>query len=98
MIQIGGNKLLERGDELMHALRRQIEAKELDCNEALALRVISAEHRTQRPCTHLMKNTKRSERVWGRSAGWFRVQRRTPQRGRTPKCNMVDTFCDAGTE
>jgi len=79
----------------MHALGRQIEFEELDCNEAFPLRVVSAEDRAQRPCPDLMKNTKRSERVWRRSAGWFRVQRRTPRRGRMLKCNMVDSFCDA---
>ena len=75
MRQIGGDELLEFGDEPVHAVRRQIEFEELDCNEALALCVISAKDRTQGPCTDLMKNTKRPERVWRRRPDSFRVQR-----------------------
>ena len=74
MRHVGGNDVLELGDELMGALRRQIERKQLDRDKALALRVVPAEHRSQSPCTDLMKNTKGSERIWRRVAGRFRVQ------------------------
>ena len=58
----------------MHALGRQVEPEQLDGDEALALAIVRAKHRSQRPRTDLMKNTKRSERVGRRSAGSFRVQ------------------------
>ena len=74
MRELGRDQPLERRDELMNFFRRQVEGEELDRNEPLALRVIRTEHRPQRPRTDLMKNTKRSERVWWRSAGRFRVQ------------------------
>jgi hypothetical protein len=55
-------------------LRRQIELEELDRDEPLAFRIVRPEHRSESPCTDLMKNTKRSERIWRRCAGSFRVQ------------------------
>ena len=42
MRQVGGDQALELGDELMHALRRQIERKSLTATEPVALR-----HRTR---------------------------------------------------
>jgi len=95
MGQIGRDQLFELSDEPMDAIRRQIEREQLDCNEPFAVCVISAEDRTQRPCTNLMENPKRSERVWGRRAGSFRVQRVLLDGGRRPKFNMVDSFRDA---
>jgi hypothetical protein len=74
MRQLGSNEALEPRDELMYFFGREIQIEELHRDEALALRVVGAEHRSQRPRTNLMKNTKRSERVWWRSAGSFRVQ------------------------
>jgi hypothetical protein len=68
------NDLLERVDELMNALRWEIELEELDCNQPLALSVISAKHGSERACTNLMENPKWSERVWSRRADRFRVQ------------------------
>ena len=65
----------ELGDELMPALGRQVEFEEFDGDESLARRVVRTKHRTQRAGTDLMKNAKRTERPWMRSAGSFRVQR-----------------------
>jgi hypothetical protein len=58
----------------MHALGRQVESNEFDRNHPVALGVISAEYRAERPGTDLMKNTEGSERVRNRRAGSFRVQ------------------------
>jgi hypothetical protein len=76
ILEMCRNDPLELGDELMDALRREIEPEQLDRDEPLARRVICAKHRSQRPGANLMKNTKRSERVRERSARSFRVQRR----------------------
>ena len=74
MRQIGGDQTFERRDELMDTLGRQIELEELDRDEPLAFRIVRPKHRSESPRTDLMKNTKRSERVWRRCAGSFRVQ------------------------
>lgn len=74
MDQIRVDELLERGDELVPAFGRQVEAEELDCNRSLPRRVISPEYRAERPCTNLMKNTKWSERVGNGRAVSFRLQ------------------------
>jgi hypothetical protein len=66
MRQIGRDQLFKIGHELMHTLGRQVQLEEFDCNQFLAPGVICTKHRSQRPRTNLMKNTKRSERVWGR--------------------------------
>jgi hypothetical protein len=58
----------------MDPLGRQIEFEELDRDEPLAFRIVSPEHRSKSPRTDLMKNTKRSERIWRRCGGSFRVQ------------------------
>jgi hypothetical protein len=63
----------------MHAFRGQVDLEELDGDKTLPLRVVRPKDRSQGPRTNLMKNTKRSERIW-RWAGGFGVQRRTPQR------------------
>lgn len=72
--QVGGDEPLEGGDQLMNALWRQIELEEFDRDEPLTLRVVRPEDRPEGPRADLMKNTKRSERVWRRCAGSFRVQ------------------------
>ena len=74
MRQLSSDQRLERGNELMHALGWQVEREAFDGNETLALSIVRAINRPESPCTDLMKNTKRSERVWRRSAGSFRVQ------------------------
>jgi hypothetical protein len=72
--QIGGNQPFECGDQLMNTLRRQIELEELDGDEPLTFRVVRPKDGPEGPRTDLMKNTKRSERVWRGYAGGFRVQ------------------------
>ena len=66
MVQLGGNQLLEFCHELMDTLGGQVQSVQLDRNQTLAPRVISAKYRPKRACTNLMKNPKRSERVWSR--------------------------------
>ena len=95
--QLGHNQGFERRDQLMDALGRQIQFEELDRNQPLAVRVISAEHRSQRSSANLMQHPKWPECVWRRCAGGFRVQRRTPVR-KAPKFNTVDSFRAALTQ
>jgi hypothetical protein len=76
MREIGGDQLLELGDELVRFLRRQVEPEQFDRNETILFGLICAEHRAQRARTDLMEYTKRPESVGGRSAGCVRVQRR----------------------
>jgi hypothetical protein len=59
----------------MHPLRRPIESKQLDGDEAVSLRIVGAENGTERARPYLMKNPEWSERVWRRDAGNFGVQR-----------------------
>jgi hypothetical protein len=58
----------------MHTLGRHIEFEELDGDKTLAVRIVRPKDRSEGPRADLMKNTKRSERVWRRCAGSFRVQ------------------------
>jgi hypothetical protein len=58
----------------VNSLRRQIDFEELDRDEPLAFWIVGPEHRSKSPRTDLMKNTKRSERIWRRCGGSFRVQ------------------------
>ena len=74
MRQIGGDQALELADEPMDSLGRKIECEEFDGDKTFAPRIVRAKHRPKGPCTDLMKNTKRSKRVWRRSADRFRVQ------------------------
>lgn len=66
MVQFGGNELFELGNKLVNALRRQIQPEQLDRNQTLSPRVISAKYRPKRACTNLMENPKRSEGFWSR--------------------------------
>ncbi len=90
MVQFRLNEVFESGHELMHTLGWQIQLEEFDRNQSLASGVISTKHRSQRPRTNLMKNTKRPERVWGRGT----IQRRLLV-WKALKFNMVDSFRDA---
>ncbi len=74
MRQLGGDELLELVDELVHALRGEIEREELHRDEPIAVGVVGAVHRAQRAGAQLMQNAKRAERVGWRSAGNVRVQ------------------------
>jgi hypothetical protein len=72
--QVGRDQTVERRHELMDTLRWQIQFEELDGDKTFTLRIVRTEHRTQRPRTNLMKNTKRSKCVRRNGAGSFRVQ------------------------
>jgi hypothetical protein len=61
----------------MHALGREVQLEQLDRDQPLSFRVVAAKYRSQGPRAYLMKNAKRSERIW-RRAGGFGVQRWTP--------------------
>ena len=61
-------------DELVDVVRREIEREELDGHRPIARRVVRAKHRSPRPRTDLMKNTKRSERGRKPSVSSFRAQ------------------------
>jgi hypothetical protein len=77
----------------MRAVGRQVELENFDGDEAFPLRVVRAKHRSQGPCTNLMKNTKRSERVGRRSSGSFRVQQLTPwKEGRLTNRSIIRRF------
>ena len=78
MCQVRRDELLESTNEPVETVGCELDGEELDGNEPLALCVITAKRRAEGSCTDLMKNTERSERVRGRSAGSFRVQWRTP--------------------
>ena len=67
-------EVFEFGYQLVHTLGWQVQSKKLDCNQALATRVISAENRPQRACADLMKNPKRTERVRRCNTGSFGLQ------------------------
>ena len=74
MVEPGRNQLLEFSDELVDALRGQVQSEELDRHEPIAVRLVGTEHRTERTRTDLMKHAKRTEGIRGRRAGNFRVQ------------------------
>ena len=74
MSKSGFDQALELADELMHPLRRQVEAEDFDRHQAIALRLVRAKHRPQSTGTDLMKYSKWTESVWRSGAGNFRVQ------------------------
>ena len=65
----------ECGNQLMHALRRQVKGEQLDRDEVFAFRIVSAKDRSQRPGADLMKHTKWTERIGWHGAGSFSGQR-----------------------
>jgi hypothetical protein len=89
MRQIGGNQLLELADQLMHTLRRQIQAEQLDGYQPIAVGLVRAEHRTERAGTDLMKHAKWTEGIWVRRADSVRVQLKTPEGRRL----IVTLYC-----
>ena len=95
--QLGGDQPLELGDELMHALGRQIESEQLDGDETIVLGFIGAKHRTQRARADLMKNAKWTERVGRRSTGSVRVQWIPPRKAlhRNTEALAVQSFSAA---
>ena len=72
--QIGGDQLLELGDQAVRSLRRKVQPEPFDRNELLLLRIVRAKHGTERARADLMENTKWTEGVRRRSAGGVRVQ------------------------
>jgi hypothetical protein len=67
--QLGRDQPFELLDEEMQALGWQIEAKQLDRNEAIVAGIVRSKDRTERSCSDLMENPERSERV-GRRGAW----------------------------
>jgi hypothetical protein len=72
--QVGGDEPFKLGDQLVRALRWEVEREQLDGDEPLAGRVVGAIDRPQRSRTNLMKNSEGSERVRGRIASSVSVQ------------------------
>ena len=72
--QIGGDEALELGDELLHALRREVQGEQLDGHGPVAHGVVRPEYGAKSAGTNLMENTKRSERVRWCRARSFGVQ------------------------
>ena len=72
--QVRGDQLLELGDELMDAFRREIEAEDLDRDDAIRLRMDRTVDGTKGASANLMENAERSEGVRWRGAGSVRVQ------------------------
>jgi len=74
MREVGVNQRLQLSHQPAHAIGRKIELEELDGNQLVLLGIVGTKDRTQCACSDLMKNAKRTERPWMRSAGSFRVQ------------------------
>jgi hypothetical protein len=74
MREVCGDETLEFCNELMRALRRQVQFEELDGDEPLQRRIVGSENRAQCPRANLMKCAKRSEGVGGCVASSVSVQ------------------------
>ena len=74
MGQISGDEPLQAGDEFVDPLGRQVETEQLYRNELVLLGIVGSKDRAERARAYLMKNAERTERVWRRGAGSFRVQ------------------------
>jgi len=74
------NQALQFENELLDALRGQIEGEELDRDRTVGDRVVRTEDRAERPRTDLMKNAKPPERVRWCTARRLGVQRELLQR------------------
>jgi hypothetical protein len=72
--QVGGDDLVELGDELMHALRREIQDELLDGDRPIPRGIVRAKDGSKSPGTNLIENTKWSECVRWRRASSFCVQ------------------------
>ena len=72
--QAGSDQPLEFSDELMHTLWRQIDTKDFDGDEAIAIGIESAKHGPKSAGTNLMENPEWTEGVWRRSSRSVRVQ------------------------
>jgi hypothetical protein len=84
MVQRAACQALQRGDEPVDAVGRQIQPEELDGDEAIVFRIEPAKYRPQGSRTNLMKNSKRTEgiRRWAGSVG---VQLRISSRCGSPR-------------
>jgi hypothetical protein len=67
------NRFKER-DELVHALGRQVHAKQLDGDETVLLGLVRAKDRPERSCPDLMKHAKWTKGIGRRKARSVRVQ------------------------
>ena len=72
--QIDDDQSLEMSDELMHAIRRQIQTEHLDRDQTIAVGIEATKDRTERTRADLMQDAERSERVGGCGACGFRMQ------------------------
>jgi hypothetical protein len=63
VLEGAARQALQRRDEAMDAVGWEIETKELDGDETIALGIEAPKHRTQRARTDLMKNSKRTEGI-----------------------------------
>jgi hypothetical protein len=87
--QLRRNEMLERREQLMHALGRHVQLEDLDGDETLPLRIVATKHGSEGASTNLMKNAKRSERIGRRAARGFRLQLWTPREGRFSNRNII---------
>ena len=69
----GGDQPLEFSNELMHALGRQVESKEFDGDEPVAIRIECPKHRPQSAGANLVENPEWTEGL-RRSTRCVRVQ------------------------
>jgi hypothetical protein len=69
-----GDQFLEFGSELMDALGRQVEAKEFDGDEPVAIRIERTKYGSQCAGANLMENPEWTEGFWRRSTRRVRVQ------------------------
>lgn len=72
--EIGGDQALQFRNELVYALRGQVQAKQLDCDELVLLGIVRTKDLAERARANLMKYAERTERVRRRGAGSFVVQ------------------------
>ena len=63
----------------MDPLRREVEAKPLYRDQPFVLRIVRTKHRPQHARANLMEDPKRTEGIFWRGAGNFRVQWKTPR-------------------
>ena len=76
MLQFDRDQFFEFTEQLVHAFGREIEAEQLDGDEAVAILIIRTEYRAESTITDLMEHAKRTEGIGRRGAGSFRVQSR----------------------
>ena len=74
MTEVSRDQPLEVGHQLPRAIGRKVRRKQLDGQNAVALRVVGTIDRPERPGTDLMQHAKWTQRLGGRIAGSVRVQ------------------------